>query len=128
MSFIEVPWEGMREKFGSLRGVAAVNSQVLAREKARLIAGQEDDGLGDLFRGGRTLGRHHRKEAGFGVFVAPGEAVEHGGGYRPRGDRVEANTSSGTFQSSALGQTCPPGLPCHVDRGAGPPALAGAGR
>src|SRR3989442_14525607 len=99
MSFIEVPWERVRESFGLLRGVAAVNGQVLAREKARLIAGQEDDGLGDLFRGGRTLGRHHRKEAGFGVFVAPGEPVEHGGGQRPPGSPVEENTSSGTFQS-----------------------------
>src|SRR5256885_16218550 len=128
MSFIEVPWERVRERFGLLRGIAAVNGQILAREKARLIAGQEDDGLGDLFRGGRTLGRHHRKEAGFGVFVASGEAVEHGGGHRPRGDPVYAKTTSGPLPGCALGHTLHRVVAWRGDRSTGPPEPSRDGR
>src|SRR2546422_6576080 len=88
----------------SLRGVAAVDREALPREVARLVAGEEDDGLNDLVHVRGAARRHRGEEIRLRLLVAADEAFEHLGGHRPRRDRVDAHAGRGALERRALGQ------------------------
>src|SRR5271156_3126853 len=96
--------ENARGKARSLRGVAAVDREALAGEIAGLVAGDEEDRLGDLFDRRGALGGDRREKASLRVFAAASETVEHVGGDRAGGDGVDAHAEGRAFESRGLGQ------------------------
>ena len=103
-----------------LRRVAAIDGEALPGEGRHPVAGEEQDGFGDLFRGGGTFGRDRGKKCCLG-FLAADEALEHLCGHRTRRHGIDPHAGSRTFERSGLGESFNGMLAGHVDRRPGMP-------
>jgi hypothetical protein len=104
-----------RKRVGRLCGsFAPIDNDGLAGEVRRL-AGEEQDRVGYLLRGGRALDRHGVEEGGRRLAVA-GESVEHFGLDRPGRNGIDAHAARSALERRGLGQAFDRVLARGIDR------------
>src|SRR5207237_4229461 len=88
----------------SARGVAAIDNEGVADHEACARAAKPKNGRGDLLRPTKSPNRLVLQDVFHGVWFLSQHVGNHSRIDRPRAHRIDANTSGGIFERSALRQ------------------------
>src|SRR5438094_40484 len=112
----------MRVIVGSLlsaRGVSAVDNECVADHEACARAAQPKNGRGDLLGATKSSNRQVSQDVFHGVWFLSQHVANHWRIDRPWTHRIDANSSGGIFERSALRQPDHSVLGCMVGRATG---------
>src|ERR1700730_14145685 len=97
---------------------SAVDGDGSTRDVRRLVGGNKDDGLGDLFGSSYAFERHSRDQPGL-PFVRTSEPVQHPSLDRTRGDHVYTYTRPRWLKRGRLRQPVDGMLAGNIESSAG---------